>query len=396
MRRRLIQALANSFLRPPRKALVVTFCLFATVAVAQFPANALATWSASSLVNPPGINSTQLLGVSCTSLSACTAVGKDSEGSTGGALGESWDGSSWIVETGVHRNPGPKNGALLGVTCTASKTCMSVGTYGTSGGQGASMAQAQKESLWTLYAIPIPAETSINELNDVACRTASWCISVGNLTNNGFGFVEAIAKKFSGGVWTEMIGLNSINSSLRGISCLSETYCLAVGTSEAAADWYRWNGTKWAGGFVPVPPEHKNSTLNDISCISETSCLAVGTYLSNSGKSLPIADKWNGSSWSLTENPPLGSNTEAWGNGVSCVSSTECWAVGEGKKGSAFAPWGAKWTGTKWETTSIPLAPTSEGAQLRDVDCVSSLHCRAVGWSLFSGTRIALVETLTP
>ena len=97
---------------------------------------------------------------------------------------------------------------------------------------------------------------------------------------------------------------------LPGVSCLSDSDCLAVGYYESH-DLVRqtlvesWNGTTWS--IVPSPNEGtKNNALNGVSCISPTWCEAVGDYDNGSGATENLIESWNGTSWSIVSSPEQG------------------------------------------------------------------------------------------
>jgi hypothetical protein len=364
-----------------------------------------ATWSGASLAKPSGLVSTAFFGMSCYSSSACTAVGQADEADWG-AFGEAWNGTSWTYQSGITRNPGPKNGGLYGVSCTAATTCMAAGAYGTSGGVPAAMAQSQSGSTWKLWNIGILSGASRTELNDVSCRTSSWCVAVGYKMVSGDD--KAIAMGFGGSSWTDMKAIEKSNATLKGVSCVSTSYCVAVGSTGASPLAEVWNGFAWSAPAAqpPVPGSWETAILNAVHCVSEGWCMATGTLKRNeSGTSYwrPFADIWNGSTWVTTTGVPWGGNNEGLAFGISCLSTTECWIVGEGRTGSTLRPWAVRWTGSTWEIQSIPLVSGAEGAQLRDISCFSSSNCKAGGWSLFPKSSIfeetpkgALVETVTP
>jgi hypothetical protein len=359
-----------------------------------------ATWTGSSLTNPYGVNTTQLLGVSCYSWTACTASGNAQDSNwVGGALAETWDGSSWSVPSGVVRNPGQKNGFLRGVSCTTATTCMTVGSYGTFSGVPALMAQAQNGSNWTLWNIGIPAGASRAEFNDVHCRIATSCLAVGTKTVSGDS--KPFAMDFNGSTWVDNSAVSKSDATLKGVSCVSAGFCMAVGFSGGNPIAQIWSGFGWtATAQPPVPGSWSSAALNAVHCVSENWCMAAGTLRRSEGGTTyyrPFADIWNGSTWTTTPGVPWGNNLEGLAFGISCLSQTECWIVGEGRWGSSLRPWAVRWTGYTWEIQSIPLVPNAEGAQLRDISCTASYKCKAVGWSLFGGpTPIALVETVTP
>jgi hypothetical protein len=89
------------------------------------------TWDIHPSPSPAGSSGAALQGVSCPSASACTAVGFSSTGSSGmptNTLAESWNGTQWSLQTTP--NPaGAKISGLSGVACTASETCMAVGSF---------------------------------------------------------------------------------------------------------------------------------------------------------------------------------------------------------------------------------------------------------------------------
>jgi len=68
--------------------------------------------------------------------------------------------------------------------------------------------------------------------------------------------------------------------------------------------------------------------LLGVSCKSATSCTAVGYYV-NDSTSVTLAERWNGTSWTIqsTPNPTGGSLLQL--NGVSCTSTVACTAVGQ-------------------------------------------------------------------
>jgi hypothetical protein len=76
----------------------------------------------------PAGNAAKLAAVSCTSGTACMAVGNWSGPPTYGQLplAERWDGQSWIVESPVMR-PGAISVVLTGVSCVSSTDCIAVG-----------------------------------------------------------------------------------------------------------------------------------------------------------------------------------------------------------------------------------------------------------------------------
>jgi hypothetical protein len=344
--------------------------------------------------------------VSCASASVCNAPGQGfyTNTSSNGAIAETWDGSWWNPATGVEPNHGQKNGILYGVHCPVETMCMTVGSYGTSGGQVA-WAQRQVTSTWTLFNIGVPAGATRSELKDVWCtKESNWCMAVGWKMVSGDDKPWAV--RFNTYEWPDTKAVEKGNAVLQGVSCVSKTYCVAVGSTGGTPLAEVWNGESWSvpASQPPVPGSWEIAELNGVDCISAAWCMASGSLRRNEAGSVrwrPFADIWKvelGKEpfWSTTAAVPWGGNSEAFAKGISCRSEAECWVVGEGHSGSVLRPWAVKWTGSIWEIQSIPLAPGAEGAQLRDISCYASSSCKAVGWNLFGGTKDPLAETVTP
>jgi hypothetical protein len=140
-------------------------------------------------------------------------------------------------------------------------------------------------------------------------------------------------------------------------------------------------------GWAPV-------VLNGVSCPSTTSCFAVGYVQSGHAPNAlsTLVEHWNGHTWSIVTSPnPRGSGTpDSYLDAVSCRSTTSCFAVGF----SIFHGWSAlveHWNGHTW---SIMTSPNPTGFQyhvLSGVSCPSATSCYAVGDSQGSSTQ-ALVE----
>ena len=106
------------------------------------------------------------------------------------------------------------------------------------------------------------------------------------------------------------------------------------------------------------------TTFYGVTCISASDCWAVGE--GNMGPGGPnahahtLAEHWNGTAWSIVTTPSTGFAF----SGVSCVSSSDCWAVGSAT-GEMLAD---HWNGTIWSNVTTPSASPVIGG----VSCVSS------------------------
>jgi hypothetical protein len=391
-----------------------------------------ATWSLDSVPLPTNGIRGQLEGVSCTSISDCTAVGTVSGQGWTAPLGETMTGSEWNAQT--LPVPSEASGALLdAVSCLSASVCAAVGnddiTVANSADAEATLAEVWNGSVWSIEDTPNP-DSTVNTLGGVACVSRSSCVAVGQ-TINGAGTYLSLAISRSDASWSlqhtpNRLGFNE--TFLEGVSCTSSAFCMAVGYSLlpdndgfVVTDTYSvaftelWNGTTWTYESVPDPNGSTRSRLNAISCVSSTSCTAVGlTGTSETPQSLieiwdgtrwsiqtnsgsvdlnavsclgthcmavggDVADRWNGATWKVETVPVpsggAGEYTDLFG--VSCPSKSLCIAVGSDE----FASVAEDWNGSAWTLQQTPTLSTASGANwaFSGVSCVSADVCTAVG-----------------
>ena len=127
--------------------------------------------------------------------------------------------------------------------------------------------------------------------------------------------------------------------------------------------------------------------LSSVSCVSASNCVAVGSAGSFQVRTT-LAMVWDGTAWSTMSSPNNGSNEL---QSVSCVSASYCVAVGyigDPFSGTTLA---MVWDGSSWSTVSSPNAGTSD--RLTSVSCVSASYCVAVGYTgmMNQETTLAMV-----
>jgi hypothetical protein len=95
------------------------------------------------------------------------------------------------------------------------------------------------------------------------------------------------------------------------VSCTSPTECTGVGPDDIFPDGMaagRWNGVQWAATPALQPAGEVYATLYGVSCTSPTACTAVGQSNNNSPADVPLAERWNGTSWTI-QHPPAPAST---------------------------------------------------------------------------------------
>jgi hypothetical protein len=348
---------------------------------------------------PPSNLANSLGGVSCTSASACTAVGY-----SGAGLAVRWNGTAWSRQP-VPTPPGNASGALSAVSCASATACMAVGDYRGVQHLYAPFTEVWDGTSWSLRKIPAGQglstdSTSGTILAGVSCTAPGACTAVGYFYNTMGGF-STLAEVWNGTSWSiqptpDQPG--STESVLLGVSCTSASACTAVGYYRQQGSFRRfslaeaWNGTSWS--IQPTPHQSPaDHVLNAVSCTSASACTAVGLVGYET-----LAERWNGTSWSNqpTPHPEHGPDMLL---GVSCASATSCVAVGSAYDGTI----GEVWDGTSWTIQPTPGPQTVVPIPAASVSCTSATACTAVWASKFrtvaggwNGTSWAPQATASP
>jgi hypothetical protein len=303
-------------------------------------------WSIQHPPTPSGTSGSSLSSISCTSSSACIAVGSATIGPSGDKtvpLAERWNGSRWRIQRTPTAPAGLRDGSLVAVSCTSANACTAVARYVTGPGNGAPVAERWNGTTWSIQRVPVPAH--------------------------------------SGGTMY-----------LTGVSCSARTSCLAVGnallpgpqgpTDSVVAE--RWNGVHWSQHLLPIPAEASGASLEAVSCIAPRSCEAAGDALKPQTSPFspptqePLAERLNGTRWSIQRTPKPAIPNGSWFNGISCTSSAACIAVGYGPLGLKTIA--AGWDGQHWSLQHTPALSGSSNAVLA-VACSAAALCTAVGTS---------------
>ena len=186
-------------------------------------------------------------GVSCTSSSACAAVGTYEDTSGGRhALIETWTGSSWIpTDSPLPANAGPVFNQLASVSCASATFCVGVGVYTDTSSQDWGLIVTMANGGFTARAAPQPsnAQPESNQsalLFDVTCPSGVFCVSSGSYRGPGdanTGYIVSL----SGTNWSSIeapvpqnAAVNGTQYSLaRTVACFSPTACTVAGSYQS-------------------------------------------------------------------------------------------------------------------------------------------------------------------
>lgn len=296
-------------------------------------------WSLQTVPSPAGAKSASLSAVSCFSPSFCEAVGyyKNSSG-VFFSLTEVWNGVEWKAQS-TPEPTGTLNSLLAGVSCTSSTACSAVGYYESASGAILSLAERWNGSEWKVQTTPNPAGAKETEPSGVSCTASNACTLAGTYENSA-GVALPFAESWNGSEWsvqTMPTATGATQTRLWDVSCTSATACTATGSyrNSSAAEMplaVRWNGTEWATQTMPLPSGAKNTYGYGVSCATPTECVVTGVSLNSSGKYVTFAERWNGTTWSV-QSTPNNEKGEGWlSGGVSCATTTSCAAVGNAGK----------------------------------------------------------------
>ncbi len=305
-------------------------------------------------------------------LAACgsvpSAAGGASAGSSPAAVGGASTGSSPAAVGGPSPGAGMKHFDFLnGVSCASPANCTAVGQYyRTAGGPQLTLVERWNGRAWRSE--PSPSIGRGSTLDSVACPSPTRCTAVGSLVIG-----------WNGVSWK--VELRS--SPFVSVSCAAPGSCMAVGvTPGGTPESGYFDGTGWK--LQPMPrPRHpaQNITLAGVSCAGPSFCLAVGDYsygvgamASPTARDKTFAERWNGSSWRVV--PTV--NVASWNQltAVSCTSPRSCTAVGSSASRFALAE---RWDGSTWTIQRVPGANRAGSTQLTAVSCSSGSACMAVG-----------------
>ncbi len=305
-----------------------------------------------------------LTGVACPSVTGCSAAGWYSKGTAvTRTLVGAWNGHTWRAA------PGPDVGhrsSFNAISCPSSGNCVAVGTLAATG----------SGTQWSPLPTPPAGMTAIS------CAAPGNCQAVGAVPGR-----HLVAARWQGRGWRRervpLLRPRPQTATLSGVSCVSTTFCVAVGDGSSGAGAlpspkYRdrtlaeiWNGHRWRVSRTPNP--RRRSALSAVSCVSRSDCMAVGS--SDSGQ-LSLAEHWNGTAWAIVATPNVNHVGYTALAAVSCASVSVCVAVGTYNGG--VRPIAEYWNGARWTLGRLALPQGVQVVQGLAVSCASSTFCMMV------------------
>ncbi len=312
------------------------------------------------------VTSYELTSVSCPSTRLCLGVGYEQLNSTieFKPIAETWNGRAWRLDK-VPFPSGATYTRLTGVSCPSSSLCVAVGyANGKSIGQEG-LVEKWSGDKWSVQ----PSSNTVEDvvLDSVSCGTTTDCVAVGTATNLQTPFAE----EKMGKTW-KAISPPKVSET---VSCIGRSLCFDGGEN----DMDRWDGRSWSNERVPTG--HRNGHFMSISCVSKRDCQAI---VGASKGEIPIsmAATWDGRRWAMHKPAVLAGSpgAEISLDGVACVRSTDCEAVGDFVARPDFGPIAGLLRSGKWTSQSTADPPAADADNLTSVSCSAAAACMAVGW----------------
>ena len=227
-----------------------------------------------------------------------------------------WNGRRWSPVGG---------GGEISISCPTATICLAAGN-------GLVTRWAGRH--WTRLHVPAQEPWAI------ACSAPDACTAVGNTlsppSSQASTLPQPLVERWNGQRWSNQTRLPAWGRSPAGWTAsrtrrpraasplaTREPHLEAPATVPLAETW---NGASWAAQRPPLPPDASSGQLRGVDCASPTSCIAVG-FLSNAAGTFPLAEHWDGSTWSPMSMPSSTTSPDQL-VGIDCLSPDACIAVG--------------------------------------------------------------------
>ena len=252
---------------------------------------------------------------------------------------------------------------------------------------------------WSTMPTPDYSQVLSNKLNNVSCVSATYCVAVGEYTTTA-GVAQNLILTWNGSTWSANSAASLSTSAsqpnfLNGVSCVSSSFCVAVGSLDTSAKSYlyqnlilTWNGSTWSLDSAPSlsTSASQPNTLGGVSCVSSSFCVAAGSYYNGTAYQNMVLT-WNGSTWSLDSAASL-STSSTQSNAladISCVFSSFCVATGIYYNGTADQNLILTWNGSAWSLDSAASLSTETSV----INISTGISCTSVSFCVATGTFFA-------
>ncbi len=245
---------------------------------------------------------------------------------------------------------------------------------------------------WRIIPSPTATQYPQSLLSGVTALSPTDALAVGmNIVGEGNTLAASLIERWDGAAWR--LVANPGAGYLNSVTAVSSQDVWAVGIEPSAVSSAEqvlvehWNGTQWSVVSAPIPGQ-TNSGLNSVVAQAANSVWAAGYFNGLGFSPQPLIERWNGSAWSVVNNPLPNGATAARFNALSVVpGSSQLWATGSVRYGAPpnggigyFQPLIERWDGSAWQIVASPALPSGALAgELRGVFALSTTDAWAVG-----------------
>jgi hypothetical protein len=275
-----------------------------------------------------------------------------------------WDGRRWSVA----RQDGAK-GTGTAVTAISPNDAWMVGENGS-----LPISKHWDGAMWRSVIVPMVGTD--DTLTSVTALSSSDVWAAGKYTD---GAIHPLVMHWDGSAWTQVPAPDGVPNSTNffyGISAVDSEDIWAVGYEDVSFLHFQpliehWDGASWT--VVPSPVFLGNDNiLYDVSARASDDVWAVGKQGDSGTELRTLAERWDGTSWSVVFTPDVGMLGAL--SGVDTVSTADAWAVGS--FGTPEAVLVEHWDGTNWTIVKSP--PKDDGA-FGGIRAISPTEIWAVG-----------------
>jgi len=296
----------------------------------------------------------RLYGVAAVSATDAWAVGQGiNRSKPGKPLIERWDGTTWTIMASPLPS-GAMNGVLHAVSVVSATDVWAVGQYQSASSDHLVLAEHWNGTAWN----PVSSGILGNDVNangvDALSATDVWL--VGDQGRNTTGVLTTFAAHWNGSAWAAVPSPNkhsSVDDMLQAVSGTASGDVWAVGGYSDVTRFYglveHWNGSAWSILKSPATA----FVLNGVAATSATNAWSVS--VDGSGNFLET-ERWNGTAWNSVSNVP---GSEPTGDAISAAGADDIWLIGTTYPESGQrVPLAEHWNGFSWTRVSstFPVA----------------------------------------
>lgn len=308
-----------------------------------------------SIVASPNVSAANnaLQGVAIVSRKNAWAVGYSASTVTSvtSTLTEYWNGTRWRIVPSPSAGSAQNNlQAVAAVPHT--HQLWAVGGFINTGGAPQTLIEHWNGTSWTVVPSPSPGASN-NGLNAVVALSAR------NAWAAGLQDGQPLIEHWDGTSWT-IVASPAVTGNLLGLTSVPGTSQLWASGGNGATLTEHFDGISWS---VVPSPNAAGSTGGDVlygtQAVTASNVWAVGSDGTGGNPVFTLIEHWDGTSWTVIPSPSPGAAVNVLEATAMIPATTQLWAVGyEGPSPGSFQTLAERWDGTSWSVVPSPNPST--------------------------------------